>query len=203
MRSVTQHQGEVAMEATLQGIFTERFAQYAQGTEVTTAAPSRRAVDRTVSNRRARRTRADSVPTDMFPTCTITLVGIVVARVVQSLPNTHWAEARHAPRLLACDHYHVVFTLPHELVDLWSWNRAWFVDRCSKRSRDTLMSLLADRRLLGAYGDRHGLAHVGSHLEPASASPLPGDGRWLDDRPMAIRAARVFVAGAGGKGPLI
>jgi len=38
---------------------------------------------------------------------------------------THdWLEKTKA-RLLTCDHYHVVFTLPHELNPIWHYNRHW------------------------------------------------------------------------------
>ena len=38
------------------------------------------------------------------------------------LPNERWLERQQA-RLLACDHYHVIFTIPHELHALW-WGNA-------------------------------------------------------------------------------
>ena len=41
--------------------------------------------------------------------------------------KSQWAEAQ-AARLLACDHYHVVFTLPQELLQLWSYNRGEMAD---------------------------------------------------------------------------
>lgn len=65
------------------------------------------------------------------------------------LPRAQWAE-RQAERLLACDHYHAVFTLPHELLGLWDYNRAWMARALCAAARDTLMDLLADPRFLGA-----------------------------------------------------
>ncbi len=65
------------------------------------------------------------------------------------LPRAQWAEAQSA-RLLACDHYHVVFTLPHELLALWESNRAAMARLLFVSARDTLMTLLADPRFLGA-----------------------------------------------------
>lgn len=63
---------------------------------------------------------------------------------------THdWLEKSRA-RLLACDHYHVVFTLPHELNALWQYNRAWCTDRLFKAAVETLKQLLSDERYLGA-----------------------------------------------------
>lgn len=65
------------------------------------------------------------------------------------LPRAQWAEQQSA-RLLACDHYHVVFTLPHELLSLWEWNRAEMARCLFDCARDTLMTLLKDPRFLGA-----------------------------------------------------
>jgi len=52
-------------------------------------------------------------------------------------------------RLLPCDHYHVVLTLPHELNTLWHYNRSWCADRLLKASTETLQQLLKDERYLG------------------------------------------------------
>lgn len=65
------------------------------------------------------------------------------------LARARWAEAQ-AARLPECAHYHVVFTLPHELVTLWAHNRAWFTDTLFQCARETLMDLCADARYLGA-----------------------------------------------------
>ena len=60
-----------------------------------------------------------------------------------------WVE-RQKQRLLNCGHYHVIFTLPHEYLPLWQYNRAWFTQTFFRVCRDTLMTLLKDRRYLGA-----------------------------------------------------
>ena len=65
------------------------------------------------------------------------------------LPRAQWAE-NQAARLLACDHYHVVFTLPHELLRLWEVNRAPMASALFQAARETLMTLLQDERFLGA-----------------------------------------------------
>lgn len=63
---------------------------------------------------------------------------------------THdWLEKTKA-RLLPCDHYHVVFTLPHELNPIWHYNRHWCSDHLFKASSETLQQLLKDERYLGA-----------------------------------------------------
>jgi len=63
---------------------------------------------------------------------------------------THeWLE-KIEKRLLNCDHYHVVLTLPHELNVLWQYNRAWCSEHIFKAAVETLKQLLADERHLGA-----------------------------------------------------
>jgi hypothetical protein len=73
----------------------------------------------------------------------------------RSCPRCHSAQtqawlARLEARLLPVDHFHVVFTLPHELNPLWQYNRRWCSDKLFKASAETLQQLLADERHLGA-----------------------------------------------------
>ena len=67
----------------------------------------------------------------------------------QQVYTQQWLDKTQA-RLLPCDHYHVVFTLPHELNEVWQHNRRWSVDRLFKASAETLRELLKDPRYLGA-----------------------------------------------------
>jgi len=60
-----------------------------------------------------------------------------------------WLEKTKS-RLLPCDHYHVIFTLPHELNPIWHYNRHWCSDHLHKASTETLRQLLKDERYLGA-----------------------------------------------------
>ena len=46
-------------------------------------------------------------------------------------------------RLLACDHYHVIFTLPHDLNALWLANVPVMASLLLQAARDTLPTLLA------------------------------------------------------------
>ncbi len=57
---------------------------------------------------------------------------------------------RQRDRLLPCDHFHVVFTLPSELRLLWRWNPKLSGDLMFEVSREVLFSLLADPDHLGA-----------------------------------------------------
>jgi hypothetical protein len=60
-----------------------------------------------------------------------------------------WLESKRE-QLLPCDHYHVVFTLPGELRELWRWNQLDMAKLLFQTVRETLMTLLEDPRHLGA-----------------------------------------------------
>ena len=63
--------------------------------------------------------------------------------------RTQWADAQ-AARLLGCEHFHVIFTLPHELLQWWSYNRQIMADLLFSSSCGALRTLLEDERHLGA-----------------------------------------------------
>lgn len=60
-----------------------------------------------------------------------------------------WLE-RESTRLLPCAHRHIIFTMPHELLDWWRFNRATLGDALFSAAAATLTELLADPRYLGA-----------------------------------------------------
>jgi hypothetical protein len=53
-------------------------------------------------------------------------------------------------RLLPCPHWHVVVTLPHALIPLWSFNRARFTSLFMRCVRESLLELLRQPRYRGA-----------------------------------------------------
>jgi hypothetical protein len=53
-------------------------------------------------------------------------------------------------RLLACDHFPVIFTIPSELPDLWLVNVAAMTQRLCASVHDTVLELLGDPNYLGA-----------------------------------------------------
>lgn len=65
------------------------------------------------------------------------------------LQTARWLEQQQA-RLLACDYYHVIFTLPHELNALWRANPEGLPRLLFDTVRETLFELLGDPRYLGA-----------------------------------------------------
>lgn len=136
------------MEASMQGIFAGCFSQYAQGKRL--ALRDHKAARAIIQCR----TSALGGHLQRCPDGHVSRIQYHSCRHrscprCSALPKARWAEAQQA-RLLACDHYHVVFTLPHELLELWLLNRSWFIDALFQASRDTLMSLLREGRYLKA-----------------------------------------------------
>ena len=66
-----------------------------------------------------------------------------------ALASARWLEAQKA-KLLDCPHHHMVFTIPHELIPLWQFNRSNFTNILFRSVRDSLLELLSDPRYLGA-----------------------------------------------------
>src|SRR5262249_7321801 len=53
-------------------------------------------------------------------------------------------------QVLPTEHFHVIFTLPSELHELWQWNRAAMTDLLFTSVRETMLTLLGDAKWLGA-----------------------------------------------------
>jgi hypothetical protein len=53
-------------------------------------------------------------------------------------------------QVLPTDHFHVIFTLPSELHELWRWNRERMTEVLFSSVRETLLTLLRDPKWLGA-----------------------------------------------------
>ena len=53
-------------------------------------------------------------------------------------------------QVLPTDHFHVIFTLPSELHELWQWNRHTLTEVLFRCVRETLLTLLGDPKWLGA-----------------------------------------------------
>ena len=86
------------------------------------------------------------------------------------LQTERWLALQQA-RLLACDHYHVIFTLPHDLNPLWRANVSVMTTLFFQVVRDTLGTLLADPKYLGAQPGIIAALHTWSQtllLQPPS-----------------------------------
>src|SRR5690349_14411837 len=54
-----------------------------------------------------------------------------------TLPTERWLLTMRE-RLIACAHHHLIFTIPHELHDLWRYNRAWMMQALFGSVAETL-----------------------------------------------------------------
>lgn len=103
--------------------------------------------------------------------------------------RARWLAAQ-LDRLLPCAHHHVIFTLPHSLLPLWEFNRAALTQLLFECVRDTLLTLLADPRRLGAMpGILMSLHTWGRNLSHhphvhclVTAGGLSPEGRWVAAR---------------------
>lgn len=124
----------------------------------------------------------------------------------QGLATERWLEAQKA-RLLECAHHHLIFTIPHELNEYWSFNRALMTRVLFAAVRDTLAELLADAKYLGArpafilalhtWGRSLAL-HPHIHALVADGG-LSDDGIWMSSRRSHFLPARVVMMVFRGK----
>jgi len=122
------------------------------------------------------------------------------------LQTERWL-ARQRARLLACDHYHVIFTLPHDLNPLWLANVSMMTALLFQAVRDTLCTLLADPKYLGAQPGILAALHTWSQtlvLHPhmhclVTGGGLTASGEWQAVRHGFLLPARVIMAVFRGK----
>src|SRR5215467_4246090 len=117
------------------------------------------------------------------------------------LQTERWLAFQQA-RLLACDHYHVIFTLPHELNPLWLANIPVMTTLLFQAVRDTLGALLGDPKYLGAQPGIIAALHTWSQtlvLHPhvhclVTGGGLTPDGHWKAVHNGFLLPARVVMA---------
>ena len=122
------------------------------------------------------------------------------------LQTERWLRLQQA-RLLACDHYHVIFTLPHDLNPLWLANVQVMATLLFQAVRDTLCTLLAAPKYLGAQPGILAALHTWSQtlvLHPhvhclVTGGGLTPMGQWVAVRNGFLLPARVVMAVFRGK----
>jgi len=110
-------------------------------------------------------------------------------------------------RLLVCEHYHVIFTMPHELNDLWLANIEGMSQLLFSSVHHTLLELLGDRKYLGAKPGIIATLHTWSQtllLHPhihclVTGGGLNETGRWVAVRHGFLLPMRVVMALFRGK----
>jgi len=121
------------------------------------------------------------------------------------LQIAQWLERQRA-RLLACDHYHVIFTLPRELHALWLANVPVLAHALFRAAWDTLSELLGDPKYLGATPGMLAALHPWGQtlvLHPHLHCLVTGGGwdgaQWRAVRPGYLLPARVVMPMFRGK----
>jgi hypothetical protein len=117
-----------------------------------------------------------------------------------------WLDQQKA-RLLACDHYHVIFTLPDELRGLWLGNVRVMTNLLFATVHETLDELLGDARYLGACPGIMAALHTWSQtlvLHPhlhclVTGGGLTDAGQWRPVRNGFLLPVRVVMAVFRGK----
>jgi hypothetical protein len=122
------------------------------------------------------------------------------------LQTERWLALQQA-RLLACDHYHVIFTLPHDLNPLWLANVPVMSTLLFQAVRETLFDLLADPKYLGAQPGMVAALRTWSqtlvrhpHVHClVTGGGLTSGGHWRAVRQGFLLPARVVMAVFRGK----
>src|SRR5690554_3023801 len=112
-----------------------------------------------------------------------------------------WLQAQEA-NLLPVGYFHVVFTLPAEIADIAFHNKALIYDLLFKAASETMLTIAADPRHLGARIGITAVLHTwGSAMthHPHIHMIVPGggiapDGRWISSRPAFLLPVRVLGA---------
>ena len=127
-------------------------------------------------------------------------------------PQCAWVQVerwltKQKGRLLACKHDHVIFTLPHELNDLWLANVGTMTQLLFASVHDTLVELLGDSKDLGATPGILATLHTWSQtliLHPhlhglVTGGGLNEGGQWVAVRNGFLLPMRVVMAVFRGK----
>jgi Putative transposase/Transposase zinc-binding domain len=114
----------------------------------------------------------------------------------QSLARAEWLEKRQA-ELLQCEYFHVVFTLPAPLAILALHNQRQMYGLLFRATAETLQSIAADPKHLGAHIGFFCILHTWGqtlHAHPHLHCVVPGGGISLDgSRWVPCRRRRFFL----------
>ena len=110
-------------------------------------------------------------------------------------PQCAWLQVerwlvRQQARLWACEHDHVIFTIPHALNDLWLANVEAMTRRLCASVHDTLVELLSDARYLGAKPGSMATLHTWPRtllLHPHLHCLVTGGGLTAAGQGLAVR----------------
>ena len=118
----------------------------------------------------------------------------------QSLARAEWIENREA-EVLECEYFHVVFTVPEEIAAIAYQNKAVVYGILFRAAAETLRTIAADPKHLGAeigfFGILHTwgqnlLHHPHLHFVVAGGGIAPEGNRWISCRPGFFMSVRVL-----------
>jgi len=122
-----------------------------------------------------------------------------------AVAKEQWLERTRA-RLIDCAHWHVVFTVPHQLNVLWRLNTPAMMGALFEAARDTLLELLADPRHLGAQPGIQLALHTWTraldlhpHIHALVSDGGVRDGIWVTPRRSHFLPATVVMMLFRGK----
>jgi hypothetical protein len=110
-------------------------------------------------------------------------------------------------RLIDCPHHHIVFTVDHDLIPLWRYNKKLFANLLFQAGTGSLRELLADEAYLGAEPGMLAAIHtwdnvllVHPHLHVmCTAGGLDGDGNWREPKRKCLLPRKVLMHKFRGK----
>ena len=121
------------------------------------------------------------------------------------LARERWLQ-RTQSRLIDCAHWHVIFTIAHQLNVLWQLNTAAMMDALFGAARDTLLELLRDPRHLGAQPGIQLALHTWTralalhpHIHALVSDGGMSDGLWVSPRRSHFLPAKVVMIMFRGK----
>lgn len=121
------------------------------------------------------------------------------------IARERWLQRTQA-RLIECAHWHVIFTIPHQLNSLWQLNTAVMMDTLFAAARDTLLELLTDPRHLGAQAGIQLALHTWNralglhpHLHALVSDGGMREGEWVSPRRSHFLPATVVMLLFRGK----
>jgi len=122
------------------------------------------------------------------------------------LPKEQWLDGWRQ-RLLPCPHHHVIFTVPHELNELWSYNKSSFADTLFAAASQTLSELLDAAEFLGGrVGILAALHTWNQQLQPhihlhaiVTAGGLTAEGTWRRPAKKCLLPRKVLMIKFRGK----
>ena len=138
---------------------------------------------------------ARTAPTKSSPT---TAAATGIARSARARRRRQWLAEREA-ELLPVPYYHVVFTLPAAIGDIAYQNKAVIYDLLFKASAETMITIAADPKHLGARIGMTSVLHTwGSAMthHPHVHMIVPGGGISLDGETLGVLPAGLLPAGA-------